>query len=62
MKNKVIMTIVWNMVKLLPWDSWVELSLSYLDRVASKSENKIDDFIIEKLRDFYYRLKKANVI
>jgi len=62
MKNKIIMTIVWNMVKLLPWDSWVELSLSYLDRVASKSENKIDDFVIEKLRDFYYRLKKANVI
>ena len=62
MKNKVIMTIVWNMVKLLPWDSWVELSLAYLDKVASKSENKIDDFVIEKLRDFYYRLKKANVI
>lgn len=62
MKNKVIMTIVWNMVKLLPWDSWVELSLAYLDKVATKSENKIDDFVIEKLRDFYYRLKKANVI
>lgn len=62
MKNKVIMTIVWNMVKLLPWDSWVELSLAYLDKVTAKSENKVDDFVIEKLRDFYYRLKKSNVI
>jgi hypothetical protein len=62
MKNKVLLTVIWNLVKLLPWDSWVELSLNYLDKKASKTETEIDDFVLQKLRDFYYRLRKADVI
>jgi len=59
MKNKVLMTIVWNLVKLLPWNSWIELSLSYLDEKAKKTPTEVDDFILAKLRDFYLKINKS---
>jgi hypothetical protein len=59
MKNKVLLTVIWNLIKLLPWCSWIELSLSYLDKKAKKTETEIDDFVLMKLRDFYLRLQKS---
>lgn len=58
MKNKLLMTILWNMIKLLPWNSWIELSLSYLDKKAKETPTEIDDWFIDELRDLYLRINK----